>query len=315
MVKRPVVFPYLVLLGGVLVVASSSIMIRLLQGYGVPSIQVAAGRLVFAAIILLPLGLWWVLPEIRQLARRDLALAALSGVLLAIHFASWITSLAYTSVASSVALVSTNPLWVGLASLFILRERLAPLMIAGIALTVGGSALIGISDSSGANAANAMVGNGLALLGAISGSGYFLIGRTLRPRMTILAYIWLVYSSAAIVLLVAAMADAGLRGQMPPFVGYPWPVYLLLLGLAVGPQLLGHTSFNWALRYLSATFVTISILGEPVGSALLALLIFKETFADLQLVGFLVLLIGIVLAARSERTVSQATPATDSSEI
>lgn len=309
MAERPVLFPYLVLLGGVLVVASASIMIRMAQGYGVPSIQVAAGRLVLAALILLPLGLGRVLPEVRRLARRDFGLAALSGVLLAIHFASWISSLGYTSVASSVALVSTNPLWVGLASLFILRERLAPLMIIGIALTVGGSALIGISDSSGANASNALVGNGLALLGAISGSGYFLIGRTLRPRMTILAYIWLVYSSAAIVLLIAAVADSTLRGAGLPFVGYPWPVYLLLLGLAVGPQLIGHTSFNWALRYLSATFVTISILGEPVGSALLALLFFKEAFAPLQLAGFVVLLAGIVLAARSERTISQAAPA------
>jgi drug/metabolite transporter (DMT)-like permease len=300
MPKRGSILPYLVLLGGVLVAASSSIMIRYSQEYGVPSIQIAAGRLGFAALILLPLGLTRSLAEIRRLERRDLLLCAASGVLLAIHFASWIASLEYTSVASSVALVSTNPLWVGLASLLILRERLAPLMVAGIALTIAGSALIGISDSSGADASNAMFGNLLALAGAMAGSGYFLIGRTVRPRMSILAYIWLVYSVSAIALLIAATVISTTNANGLPLVGYPPPVYLLLLVLAVGPQMLGHTSFNWALRYLSATFVTISILGEPIGSALLALLFFGETFQPLQLAGFLLLLVGIVVAARSE---------------
>jgi drug/metabolite transporter (DMT)-like permease len=300
MPKRGSILPYLVLLGGVLVAASSSIMIRYSQEYGVPSIQIAAGRLGFAALILLPLGLTRSLAEIRRLERRDLLLCAASGVLLAIHFASWIASLEYTSVASSVALVSTNPLWVGLASLLILRERLAPLMVAGIALTIAGSALIGISGSSGADASNAMFGNLLALAGAMAGSGYFLIGRTVRPRMSILAYIWLVYSVSAIALLIAATVISTTNANGLPLVGYPPPVYLLLLVLAVGPQMLGHTSFNWALRYLSATFVTISILGEPIGSALLALLFFGETFQPLQLAGFLLLLVGIVVAARSE---------------
>jgi drug/metabolite transporter (DMT)-like permease len=300
MSKRGPILPYLVLLGGVLIAASSSILIRYSQEYGVPSIQIAAGRLGFAALILLPLGLTRSLAEIRRLERRDLLLCAASGALLAVHFASWIASLEYTSVASSVALVSTNPLWVGLASLLILRERLAPLMIAGIALTIGGSALIGISDSGGANSSNATFGNLLALAGAMAGSGYFLIGRTVRPRMSILTYIWLVYSVSAVALLLAATAMSIASGNGLPLVGYPSPVYLLLLGLAIGPQLLGHTSFNWALRYLSATFVAISILGEPIGSALLALLFFGETFQPLQLAGFLLLLVGIVVAARSE---------------
>ncbi len=293
--------PYLVLLGGVLIAASSSIMIRYAQGFGVPSIQVAAGRLIVAAVILLPLGFTRARTEVQQLTRRELVLAMIAGTLLAAHFASWISSLAYTSVASSVALVSTNPLWVGLASLLLLRERLASLMWVGMALTIGGSIFIGVSDGGGANASNALVGNLLALLGAITVSGYFLIGRTLRIRLTTLAYIWLVYSSAAVVLLIAAIVQSLVSGHGLPFLGYPVPVYLLFLGMAIGPQLLGHTSLNWALRYVSATFVTISLLGEPLGSAALALLLFGEIFAPLQFVGFLILLIGIVVAAWSER--------------
>ncbi len=295
--------PYLVLLGGVLIAATSSILIRGAQAAGMPSLHIAAGRLGLAALILLPIGFVRVRQEVTQISRRNLLLALISGIFLGAHFASWITSLQYTSVASSVALVTTNPIWVGLASLFMLKERLPRLMLVGMALTVLGSILIGISDSQGSAASNALFGNGLALLGAIAGSVYFLIGRVLRAHMSILAYIWLVYSTAAVVLL---MVTAGIwlttgAGTPIPFSGYQPLTYLFLLLLAIGPQLLGHTSFNWALRYLSATFVAVSILGEPIGSALLALWLFGERFAMLQLLGFALLLAGIVLAARAEQ--------------
>ena len=294
--------PYLVLLGGVFAVASASIMIRLLQRPPIemPSTTIAAGRLGFAALILLPLVVMRVRVELRVLQGRDLLLGIGSGTFLAIHFLAWITSLEYTSVASSVALVATNPLWVALASLMLFRERLAVLTLLGAVLTVGGSALIGLSDGSGAGARNALLGDGLALLGALAASGYFLIGRELRRRLSILAYIWLVYTTAALILVVVALAVGHASGANAA-TGYPALAYALLLGLALGPQLLGHTSFNWALRYLSATFIAVAILGEPIGSALLALLIFGEGFAPLQLAGFGLLLAGIGLAARAEQ--------------
>ena len=307
MLKKPAttftVLPYIVLLGGVLIAATSSILIRGAQAAGMPSLHIAAGRLGLAALILLPIGFGRVRHEVAKISGRNLLLAAVSGLFLGAHFAAWITSLQYTSVASSVALVTTNPIWVGLASLFILRERLPGLLLVGMALTVLGSILIGVSDSQGAAANNAMLGNGLALLGAIAGSVYFLIGRVLRSHMSILAYIWLVYSMAAIVLLlvVGSMWLASGATAPVPFSGYQASTYVFVLLLAIGPQLLGHTSFNWALRYLSATFVAVSILGEPIGSALLALWLFNERFASLQLLGFALLLTGIVLAARAER--------------
>ena len=293
--------PYLVLLGGVCVVASAAIMIRLLQHapIGMPAPLIAAGRLGFAALILLPIALLRAGKELRALGRRDVLLGIGSGALLAVHFDAWIASLDYTSVASSVALVSTNPLWVAVLSLLLFGERPAPLALLGILLAVAGSALIGFSDGSGASARDALLGDGLALLGALAVSGYFLIGRELRRRISLLAYIWLVYTSAAIILLGVALAVGSIPTNAPE--GYPLLAYALLLGLALGPQLLGHSSFNWALRYLSATFVTVALLGEPIGSALLALLIFGEWFAPLQLLGFVLLLAGIVVAARGER--------------
>jgi drug/metabolite transporter (DMT)-like permease len=293
--------PYLVLLGGVIAVASAAIMIRMLQQppIGMAAPLIAAGRLGFAALILLPIALLRTGAELRSLRWRDLLLGVGAGILLALHFDAWIASLSYTSVASSVALVSTNPLWVALLSLVLFGERPAPLVVLGVLLAVAGSLLIGLSDSGGRAAPNALLGDALALLGALAVSGYFLIGRELRRRLSLLVYIWLVYTSAAVVLLgVALVSVAGRVGEL---VAFPPLAYGLLLLLAVGPQLLGHSSFNWALRYLSATFITVALLGEPIGSALLALLLFGERFAPLQFAGFVLLLAGIVAAARGER--------------
>jgi drug/metabolite transporter (DMT)-like permease len=290
-----VIRPYVVLAAGVVITSFASILIRYAQDADAPSLTIAAGRLLFAALILSPLAWWRVGGELRRLERRDLLFALGSGAFLAVHFASWISSLEFTSVASSAALVATNPLWVGLASLLLFRERLAGPTMAGIGLTLAGTVLIGLSDSASSSAPNPALGNSLALIGAAAGSGYLLIGRNLRRRVSVLAYIWLVYSSAAAVLLPwALLAGQSLLGLSPV-------AYLLILGLAIGPQLLGHTSFNYALSALSATFIAVAILGEPVGSAILALLIFGETFAPLQLLGFVLLLTGIAIATLGER--------------
>jgi len=292
--------PYLVLAVGVFVVSTASILIRYAQGEGVPSLTIAAVRLGIATLMLTPVVWMRSSRELLALRARDVLLALMSGVFLAVHFWSWIASLAYTSVASSTALVTTNPLWVGLASVLVLGERMGRATIVGIALTLAGSVLIFASDSSAQQAAaqpDPLLGNLLALLGAAMASGYLLVGRALRKRVGLLAYIWLAYGSAALLLLLAVGASGSTLS------GYSTLAYAAMLALALGPQLLGHTSFNWALRHLSATFVALSILGEPVGSALLALMIFDERLAPVQLAGFVLLLVGIYLAARGERGV------------
>src|SRR5262249_19795091 len=210
----------LVLLGGVLLVASASIMIRQAQYLGVPSPVIAAGRLGLTALIVTPLALVRGWPEIRGLRRRDLLLGIASGAFLALHFSAWIRSLEYTSLASSSALVATNPLWIALASALVFRERLAALTWLGVLITVGGSVLIAISDSSGNSGSNALLGDGLALAGALAGSGYFLVGAALQRRLSTLTYIWLVYSSAAVILVLVALGAGAWRvGMSAP--GYP----------------------------------------------------------------------------------------------
>jgi drug/metabolite transporter (DMT)-like permease len=194
-------------------------------------------------------------------------------------------------------LVTTNPLWVALASAVLLRERPGAPAVAGILLTLAGSLLVFTADAGreAGDRAAPLLGNTLAVVGAISASGYLLVGRALRARISLTAYIWLAYTAAAVVLMAAAMATGVTFGSLSA------AAWTFMAALALGPQLIGHTLFNWALRRLTATFVAIAILGEPVGSALLAYFLFGEKFGVLQFVGFVLLLAGIFIAARDER--------------
>jgi drug/metabolite transporter (DMT)-like permease len=230
-------------------------------------------------------------------SRRQLALGVAAGLCLAAHFGTWISSLEYTSVASSTALVTTNPLWIGLASFVLFGEKPGRAMTLGIALSLGGSFLIFLSDSRGAPpGANPLLGNALALVGSWCFSAYLLIGRRLRAGLTLTYYIWLAYGMAASFLFVAA----GTSGA--PLAGFTLAGWAALAGMAIGPQLIGHTSYNWSLKHVSATFVAVVTLGEPVGSALMAFLFFGESLAPMQALGFGLLLAGIYLAARGERS-------------
>jgi drug/metabolite transporter (DMT)-like permease len=290
--------PFLVLGVGVVVVSFAAILIRFAHAEGAPSLAIAAVRLTVAALVLAPFAWLRVGGEMLRLRRRELGLCIFSGALLAVHFWAWVTSLEHTSVASSTALVTTNPLWVALVSAILLRERPGGAAVAGILLTLAGSVLIFAADASrnpGPEAAP-MLGNVLALAGAMAASGYLLVGRALRACISLTAYIWLAYTSAAVLLLAAAMATGVLLMSLPA------TAWGFMVALALGPQLIGHTTFNWALRRLTATFVAVAILGEPVGSALLAYFIFGEHFSALQFAGFVLLLLGIFVAAHDEKS-------------
>ncbi len=296
--------PFLVLFFGILAVSTASIFIRYAQQEAA-SLVIAAYRLALATLILLPIALRRSRRELSALNRQQVILIILSGVFLALHFAAWITSLEYTTVASSVVLVTTTPLWVGLLSPVILRERLPAAVALGLAIALLGGAIVGLSEACQVTAqglacppgtaffqGSAFMGNALALVGAWCAAAYLLVGRRLRPTMSLIAYITAVYGVAAAALVIMA----ALSGQR--LAGFAPSTYLMFLALAVFPQLLGHSSFNYGLRYLSAAFVAVALLGEPIGSTLLALVILKETPAILEIAGGVVILIGIYVAAR-----------------
>jgi len=289
--------PYLVLALGILAVSSAAILISFARKESVPAVAIAALRLSFASLILFPIATVRARSEWRSLTRTDFALALLSGVLLALHFAFWISSLDYTSVMSSVVLVSTNPLFVGLASVFLLREKLGRGTVIGIAIAALGAALIGLSDL-GSAGVESLWGDALALLGAVAVSGYLLIGRRLRRTLSLLGYIGLVYTTAAMALLGIALAFGA------NLFSYSNAGYFFVVLLALGPQLIGHSSYNWALKYLSATFITITLLAEPIGATLLAIPLLAQTPSPIMIAGGGMILIGIYLAAREESSQS-----------
>ena len=304
--ERPrVALPFAIIIA-VLAVSTASIFIRFAQREA-PSLAIAALRLTVASLILAPVALTRYRNELRKLTRSDLLLGLLSGIFLAIHFATWISSLEYTSVASSVVLVSTGPLWVALLSPIFLKEALTRPVLVGMMLALLGGTVIGLSDScqigndlicppfSQFVRGKAFLGNFLALAGAWTVAGYLMIGRRLRTGMSLVPYIFVVYGNAAIVLLICMIA----AGQRPS--GYSPMFYLWILLLALVPQLIGHSTYNWALRYLPAALVSITTLGEPVGSAVLAYFILRETPTLLTILGGVLILAGIYLASRTKR--------------
>jgi drug/metabolite transporter (DMT)-like permease len=303
--RNPALF-FLAITGGVLAVSTAAIFIRYAQT-DVPSLVIAAVRLTLAALLLAPVALTRHRDELTRLSRHDLGLGLLAGIFLSLHFATWITSLEYTSVASSVVLVSTTPLWVALLSPLVLRESITRMTILGLALALLGGVVVGLSNT--CSWQNGLIcppsaeflqgktlwGNFLALAGAWMGAGYLLIGRRLRAQTSLIPYIFIVYGMAALALIVLMLAS----GETP--FGYAPISYLWLALLALVPQLLGHSTFNWALRYLPASFVAVTLLGEPIGSTLLAYLILSETPSALEICGGLLILAGIYFAAQESK--------------
>lgn len=209
-----------------------------------------------------------------------------AGGFLALHFGTWITSVNLTTVASAALLVNATPVFVALGSV-VLGERLAVRAWGGIAVAIAGGALVAGADLS--SIASAAAGNMLALAGAVTVAGYLLVGRSVRRRVPILVYATVVYGACAVFLLATAVASGA------PLWGYGAATWLSILGITVGPQLLGHTTFNFLLENIEATKVTIAIMGEPVGSALIAAVLFAEIPGWLVLPGGVLLLAGIAL--------------------
>jgi drug/metabolite transporter (DMT)-like permease len=277
---------------GLTAVSFASILIRFAQREEMSTLAIATWRLVFASAVLLPYGALRRRDEIRALARRDWACLALSGVFLGLHFATWIGSLAYTSVASAAVLVSMGPVFVALGSWLLLRERPGLLLATGIVLAAAGSVVISWGDWG--QGSGQLLGDLLALLGGVMVAGYLMIGRAVRGRLSLTTYATVVYGAAMVTLLIVSAAlGQALSGFAPA--AYAW-----VLALALGPQLVGHSILNWALRYLSATFVSVVILAEPVGSGLLAYLILGEVAPVSTLAGGALVLAGLYLASRAE---------------
>ncbi len=209
--------------------------------------------------------------------------------MLAVHFATWITSLSYTSVASSVIFVHVDPIFVALVSHFVLGERVSRRVALGIGIAFVGASIIAFGDL-GVGGEN-LVGDALSLVGAIALGIYIMAGRRLRQRLDLTTYVTPVYAVSAAVLAIGSVAVGA------PLVGYDSGVILMFFAIALVPMIFGHTLYNWALRWISAPVVSISLLGEPVGASILAFFILGEYPGPLTLVGGAVTLVGILVCA------------------
>ncbi|NLX09103.1 MAG: DMT family transporter [Chloroflexi bacterium] len=296
--------PYSALAAGVLAVSTAAIFIRLAQNEDAPSLVLAAARLSVAALALTPLVLTRYRAELRRIKWSDMKWALASGLALGLHFAAWITSLEYTAVVNSVVVVTTSPLWVALLAPLLLNEKLGRRALLGLMLALAGGVLVSLSGDVGDPPKNhdPLLGEGLALVGALMAAIYFVIGRRLRARLGVMVYIWLVYSVAAVLLLIV-VALAGL-----PVGGLAGEAYLWMLLMGLVPQLIGHSAFNYALGFLPAAYVSLVVLGEPIGSGILAMFFLGEWPVPLQLAGSALILVGII-AATTEQQVEKIEPA------
>ncbi|XFA73027.1 DMT family transporter [Thermosynechococcaceae cyanobacterium Okahandja] len=287
----------LILAAGVLAVSTAAVLVRWgSQGLGTGSfgatlgfsILLAAGRLSLAAIFLSPQLFYWPWSD---LSDRNLRYALLAGVALAAHFSLWFTSLRYTSVAASTTLVTTTPIWSALIGYLWQRQTLKPRAVLGMGIALIGGGIIGWGEPTSAAASHPLLGNSLALAAAWAVSLYFLWSQCAQAAgLQIHRYALIAYSTAAVVLLPMPL----LLGVS--YVGWPPRLYLAILLLALIPQLVGHTSLNWGVRWLSPTWVTLLVLAEPLAASGFALLLFGEVPAPSVLVGGGIVLAGLTIS-------------------
>ena len=284
----------IVIIAGVIGVSLSAIWIRLAVDAVDPSNKVgfslflAASRLILAALILLP---GWKNFKPSNISLDAIYYAIAAGICLALHFATWITSLTYTSIAASTVLVTTNPIWVGLINWWWYKEKLSKQNIMGIAIALSGGVIIAIADRGVSNNySSPNLGNILALLGAIMSSLYIIFGsQAQRQGLSTGNYIAIAYSVAAVCLFPLPFL------YQTSYFNYSVPVYFYVLLMAVMSQVIGHTSLNWSVRWVSPTVISLSLLFEPVVASLVGAIVFKEIPSINLLVGGLVIILGIAM--------------------
>lgn len=282
--------PYVGVAIAIVGVSFASIFIRWSES---SPLVIAAYRMIMVSLILLPFALHSSPREISSMPRRDLGVLVLIGVILAAHFFAFISAVKMTTVASAILLATCHPVIVGIVSIAVLRESSRSIGV-GIAAGMSGLALITVGDLEVGN----IDGDILAIISGFFFSAYLLMGRVLRQRISLITYVFVVFSSCALVLLLAALFTGQVLWPMPA------SELLIFLGLAVVSTIFGHLLFNFSLRYLKASVISVSYLGEPVGAIILAALLLSEVPSVYVLVGGAMIFVGILLTARTERRLS-----------
>lgn len=286
----------LIVLIGVIFVSISSVLSKIASA---PALVIASYRLGFSALLMLPIFLKNEKQLYQKMTKKLWLLCSVSGIFLALHFATWLTSIKMTSIASSTVLVNTHPIFILFGTYFIFKEKVSKKAMMSIFIALIGSIVITLGDS--AIGQHNLLGDLLAIAGGFFVSAYMLIGRYARQYISVTAYTFIVYSCCTITLLIMTMLTA------TPLTGYPMTDYLIFFSLAVFCTLLGHSVFSWSLAYLKPTFVSTTILGEPVFATIWAIIFLKEFPSSFQLIGGALILLGIFLYIQAEPKEKEST--------
>ncbi|UOQ44355.1 EamA family transporter [Halobacillus salinarum] len=282
---KPPFHPYILLAIGVISISTAAIFVRLAGE--APASVTAFYRLSLAVIIMAPYIGWKYVNEFKKIVLKDWLLAISAGIFLAFHFILWFQSLHYTSVASSVVLVTLQPIFAFIGTYLFFHERFTVGAVLSMVIAITGSVIISWGDFQISGIA--LLGDLMALAGAAMVTGYFLLGQNLRKRLSLMTYTFLVYGMASITLLVYNL----LLSQ--PLVGYSSSQWLVFLALAVIPTFLGHSLFNFTLKWLSTSTLSMTILIEPIGASLLAYVILGEGITWFQWLGGAIVIFGLML--------------------
>jgi len=285
--------PYVILVVSVIAASFSSIFIKLCEA---PSLSIAFYRLLFTTLILLPLMVFKpdVVKEIRGISRSDLLMMIIIGFVLSLHFSFWITSLTYTSVASSVILVTSHPILVAPVAHLFYKEYLSLRNIAGIAISILGVILLVSGEYTVAE--SSFIGDSLAFLGGLAAGLYILGGRRMRKKVSIVSYGVVVYASGSVTMLIICLLFNS------PLINLRVKDYIIILIMAFISGILGHTLYNWSLAYIRASVASVSLLGEPIVSSLLAYIIpsIHQEPTVFAIIGGCAILVGIYLTTRDQ---------------
>lgn len=283
--KSPI-FSYFILFFGVFTLSASAIFVKLADA---PAAIIAFYRLLFATVILLPLLLFNKRNrnELKTLSKKQWGFGFLSGLFLAAHYVLWFESLQYTSVASSTVIVTLQPLFSMIGGYFLFKERFTKGAVIGCFIAISGSIVIGWQDFQ--ISGDALYGDILAFMAAGIITAYFFISQHIRKDLSLIPYSVISYGSSACFLGIFAYM------QQQSFIHYATQTWLSFIGLAFIATILGQTIFNWLLKWMSATVISMSILGETIGTCVLAYFILSETITLQQALGISIIFIGLTL--------------------
>ncbi|GLC90526.1 DMT family transporter [Lysinibacillus piscis] len=288
--EKPKVHPYIPIFIGVISVSLSAIFVKLVNA---ESGVIAFYRMLFSVLLMAPIFFMKYVQELKQLTTRDWLFSSIAGVFLAFHFILWFESLRYTSVASSTVLVTLQPLFAFIGTYFFFKEKITGKTIMAGIIAIIGSVLISWGDFQ--LSGTAFYGDMLALIACALITAYLLFGQDVRKRLSLVTYTMVVYGVSTITLLLYVL----IKGES--FGPYPAMDWIWFILLAIVPNLFGHTLFNWSIKYVSTNVVSIAILFEPIGAAVLAFFIFKEYLIATQIIGGLIVIVGILFFVVDEK--------------